>query len=137
MPDALTMEGLVERMRGVRFAEQFDAVVAIANGGCVPGALLAEQLGVPLEVLRINWRGADNVPCRERPLLLRKLGFDVRGRRFLVVDDRSKTGATFAAAGEVLREAGLVRTFCVNGNADYFLFNGECFRMPWRHSINN
>lgn len=126
------MEGLVERMRGVCFAETFDAVVAIANGGCVPGALLAEQLGLPLEVLRMNWRGRDNVPCRERPVLLRDLDFEVRGRRFLLVDERSKTGATFEAAREVLHEAALVRTFCVNGAADYFLFNGDCFRMPWR-----
>ncbi|MDR1789818.1 MAG: phosphoribosyltransferase [Opitutaceae bacterium] len=136
MPDAPaarpTFADFIERLRALRFTERFDAVVAIANGGCVPGALLAERFQIPLEILHLNWRGPDNTPCRETPTLLRAPSFSFAGKALLIADDRSKTGATLEAARRILREAALLRTFAVNGTADYSLYNTTCFPMPWR-----
>ncbi|MFZ4583459.1 MAG: phosphoribosyltransferase, partial [Paludibacter sp.] len=42
-----------------------------------------------------------------------------------------KSGSTIVVAKEILREAKVVKTFAVNGNADYALFNESCFRFPW------
>ncbi len=50
----------------------------------------------------------------------------------MLVDDRVKSGSTMRLARELLaRKAAVVRTFAVNGEADYALYNEECFRFPW------
>ena len=49
----------------------------------------------------------------------------------LRVDDRVKTGITLATARELLSGAALVKTFAVNGNADYALYDEACFKFPW------
>ena len=54
-----------------------------------------------------------------------------RAPDLLVVDDRSRTGATLALAREVLRDAAVVRTLAVNGKADHSLFDEPCFVFPW------
>ena len=129
-----SIEEILSRLWGIQFKESFDAVVGIANGGVVPAALLSERLRLPLEILRINWRGVDNVPCREKPELLRTPDFEIKGKHLLIVDDRVKTGATFSRAKEILKGAALIRSFAVNGPADYFLYDESCFRMPWRRA---
>jgi xanthine phosphoribosyltransferase len=43
-----------------------------------------------------------------------------------------KTGATLNYAVNLLKDdARLVKTFAVNGKADYSLYNEDCFRFPW------
>jgi len=48
-----------------------------------------------------------------------------------------KLGVNFATiviiqkAKELLAKAALVKTFAVNGKADYSLFDEPCFKMPW------
>ena len=32
---------------------------------------------------------------------------------------------------EDLKDAALIKTFAVNGDADYELYNEPCFRFPW------
>lgn len=63
-------------------------------------------------------------------------GNPVRGKRekILLVEDRVKTGTTLNYARQLLLGAGaaVVKTFAVNGNADYCLYNEMCFRFPWR-----
>lgn len=53
------------------------------------------------------------------------------GKSILLVDDRIKTGATIKLARELLKEARSIKTFAVNGTADYALFDETCFKFPW------
>ena len=57
--------------------------------------------------------------------------FNFRGKSILLVDDRIKTGATIKLARELLKEARSIKTFAVNGTADYALFDETCFKFPW------
>ena len=34
-------------------------------------------------------------------------------------------------AKELMQEARMIKTFAVNGNADYALFDETCFKFPW------
>ncbi|MDR1192207.1 MAG: hypothetical protein LBK60_11205 [Verrucomicrobiales bacterium] len=127
-----TFEDIHRRLREIDLPESFDMIVAIANGGIIPGALLNERLRLPFNLLHINWRDADNAPRGPQPVLLRAPDFDCDGQRVLLADDRVKTGATIGFAKNLLRAAGRVKTFAINGTADYALFNEPCFVMPWR-----
>lgn len=122
---------VLRRIDEIRFDEDFDLVVAVLNGGREPARLVGEKLGLPVAGLRVNFRDERHRPRYEAPVLLAPPDFDVRGRRVLVVDDRSRTGETLALAREVLRDAAVVRTLAVNGKADYSLFDEPCFVFPW------
>ncbi|HYN41592.1 MAG TPA: phosphoribosyltransferase [Thermoanaerobaculia bacterium] len=122
---------VLRRIDEIRFDEDFDLVVAVLNGGREPARLLAEKLGLPVAGLRVNFRDERHRPRHAAPVLLAPPDFDLRGRRVLVVDDRSRTGATLALAREVLKDAAVVRTLAVNGKADYSLFDEPCFVFPW------
>ncbi len=125
-------ELILERLRTIEIPEQFDLVVAVARGGLVPAALVAQRLGCDLATIWMNFRDETHRPCRECPALLRPITFPYRGKRLLIVDDRSRTGATLNAAKELLTDAALVKTLVVNGKADYSLFDEPCFKMPWQ-----
>lgn len=122
---------VLRRIEETRFDESFDLVVAVLDGGREPARLVAAQLGLPVAGLRVNFRDEKHRPRHEAPVLLEPPAFDPRGRRVLVVDDRSRTGSTLALAREVLKGAALVRTLAVNGKADYSLFDEPCFVFPW------
>ncbi len=117
----------------MRFAENFDLIVAVANGGIIPAALLNQRLDLPLQLLRINLRDPRQKPIYDSPQLLSPINFEVCGKTILLVEDRVKTGASLAFARSLLEEKGakLVRTFAVNGKADYPLYDEDCFRFPW------
>jgi hypoxanthine phosphoribosyltransferase len=122
---------VLRRIEETRFDESFDLVVAVLDGGREPARLVAARLGLPVAGLRVSFRDEQHRPRYEAPVLLEPPGFDPRGRRVLVVDDRSRTGSTLALAREVLKDAALVRTLAVNGKADYSLFDEPCFVFPW------
>lgn len=122
---------VLRRIEETRFDESFDLVVAVLDGGREPARLVAARLGLPVSVLRVNFRDERHRPRHAAPVLLDPPDFDPRGRRILVVDDRSRTGSTLALAREVLKDAALVRTLAVNGKADYSLFDEPCFVFPW------
>jgi uncharacterized protein len=48
-----------------------------------------------------------------------------------------KTGATLEYAKLLLQDAAVVKTFAVNGMADYPLFDENCFSFPWILKNNN
>ena len=79
-------------------------------------------------------RDASQKQLFERPQLLEEIKFEVAGRNILLVEDRVKTGATLNYARALLEDAGAakVKTFAVNGKADYCLYDELCFRFPWR-----
>ena len=120
-----------ERINTMQFTEQFDLIVAIANGGIVPAALLQQKLKIPMELLKISFRDTTHKPLYDAPQLVEPIHFDVAGKKILLVEDRVKTGATLGYAKQLLNNAAVVKTFAVNGNADYPLYNEKCFSFPW------
>ena len=57
-------------------------------------------------------------------------------KSILLVDDRIKTGATIKLARELLKEARSIKTFAVNGTADYALFDENVFQISVDIIIN-
>lgn len=129
-----SFEEVRERLMAMTFDEPFDLIVAVANGGIIPAAMLNQRLNLDLQLLKLHLRDADQKPLYERPQLLEEIRFDVKDKKILLVEDRVKTGTTLNYARQLLlgKGAAWVRTFAVNGNADYCLYNESCFRFPWR-----
>ena len=117
-----TFEEVRQRFLEITFEERFDLIVAVANGGIIPAAMLNQRLNLDMQLLKLHLRDADQKQLYDRPRLLEEIRFEV------------KTGTTLNYARQLLLGAGaaVVKTFAVNGNADYCLYNEMCFRFPWR-----
>jgi len=127
-----TFEEVLIRFRNIQFEEKFDLIVAIANGGIIPAAILNQRLDTEIQLLKINLRDPNQKPKYESPKLIAPIDFDFKDKTILLVEDRVKTGSTLNYAKSLLeKEAKSVKTFAVNGNADYFLYNENCFKFPW------
>ena len=126
-----SFEEVLQRFKGIKFNETFDIIVAIANGGIIPAAIINQQLNTGIELLKINLRDPNQKPKYDSPKLIEPIDFDYKDKTILLVEDRIKTGATVKYALELLNEAKLIKTFAVNGKADYSLFDEECFKFPW------
>lgn len=131
MSEQKSFETVKQRFREITFQEQFDLIVAIANGGIIPAAILNQRLNLRMELLRINLRDPSQKPKFERPQLVSPIDFDIKGKTILLVEDRIKTGATVNFAIDLLYDAREIKTFAVNGKADYALYDEECFKFPW------
>jgi uncharacterized protein len=126
-----SFDEVLERIRAIEIPETFDIVVAIANGGIIPAAMINQRLGCEFQLLKLNLRDAMQNKLYDKPKLLAEIDFDFKGKRILLVDDRVKTGTTLEFAKELLSEAAVVKTLAVNGMADYCLYDESCFRFPW------
>jgi hypoxanthine phosphoribosyltransferase len=126
-----TFSEIIKRFADIQFNENFDLIVAIANGGIVPAGIINQKLNMEVEILHINFRDDYQQPKYSTPKLLKPIDFEFQGKKILLVDDRIKTGATIDVAKKLLEGAQLIKTFAVNGNADYALYNENCFRFPW------
>jgi xanthine phosphoribosyltransferase len=126
-----SFEEVLERVRVIEIPETFDMVVAIANGGIIPAAMINQRLGCEFYLLKLNLRDAMQNKLYDKPKLLAEIDFEFKGKRILLVDDRVKTGTTLLFAKELLSEAKVVKTLAVNGIADYCLYNESCFKFPW------
>ena len=126
-----SFDEVLERVRAIEIPETFDIVVAIANGGIIPAAMINQRLGCEFQLLKLNLRDAMQNKLYDKPKLLAEIDFDFKGKRILLVDDRVKTGTTLEFAKELLSEAAVVKTLAVNGVADYCLYDESCFRFPW------
>ncbi|HZJ80107.1 MAG TPA: phosphoribosyltransferase [Dysgonamonadaceae bacterium] len=126
-----SFEEVLQKFIDIEFAEEFDMIVAIANGGVIPAAIINQKLNVELNLLKINLRDPNQKPKFDTPQLLEPIDFDFKNKTVLLVEDRIKTGATVNFALNLLQDAALIKTFAVNGNADYELYNEACFRFPW------
>ena len=131
MAELKTFDEVMNRFREIEFHEKFDMIVAIANGGIVPAAIINQRLNTEFRLLKINLRDAEQKPRYDAPQLISPVDFDCTGKTILLVEDRIKTGATVNFAITLLKDAKLVKTFAVNGNADYSLYNETCFKFPW------
>ena len=128
---ARTFDEVMERFRSITFKDEFDIIVAIANGGIVPAGIINQRLQREVHLLKINLRDEYQHPQYDRPKLLAPIDFDFKDKRILLVDDRIKTGSTIMLAKELMQDARMIKTFAVNGNADYALFDEACFKFPW------
>jgi hypoxanthine-guanine phosphoribosyltransferase len=63
--------------------------------------------------------------------LISPIDFEYRDKNILLVEDRIKTGATVKFAIDLLHDARQIKTFAVNGKADYSLYDEACFKFPW------
>ena len=126
-----TFSEIMQRFADIRFDENFDLIVAIANGGIVPAGIINQKMNTEIEILHINFRDDLQQPKYSTPQLLKPIDFEYLGKKILLVDDRIKTGSTIDVAKKLLEGAQLIKTFAVNGNADYALYNESCFRFPW------
>jgi len=126
-------EDVRDQFEAITFQERFDLIVAIANGGIIPAAMLNQRLGLDMQLLKIRLRDASQYQIYEKPKLLEEIRFEVKGKTILLVEDRVKTGATLTFAKKLLEDAGakMVKTFAVNGKADYCLYDEICFMFPW------
>lgn len=122
---------IIERFRNIQFNEKFDLIVAIANGGVIPAAILNQRLDIEICLLKINLRDPFQKPKYDSPQLVSPIDFDYKGKTILLVEDRVKTGSTLRFACSLLEEAKCVKTFAVNGKADYALYDENCFKFPW------
>lgn len=117
--------------------DKFDLIVAIGNGGIVPGALIQNFLKIPMEILWINFRDENNNPIRKEPIVT-KINTNLKkleGKKILIVDDVTRTGATLKKAKDILKNNKL-KTFVINGQADYCLTNQvECLKLPWNNNL--
>ena len=125
------LPSVLARFHEIEIPETFDIIVAIANGGIIPAGILNQRLNIDFQTIKINLRDSAQQPKYDAPVLLSPVDFEFAGKRILLVDDRIKTGSTIKLAKEILQEAALIKTFAVNGNADYALYNESCFRFPW------
>lgn len=127
-----SFDEIKQKFASIQFNETFDLIVAIANGGVLPAAIINQRLNIELQLLKINWRDPQQKPRYEVPKLLADINFDYKNRAILLVENRVKTGATLNYAKQLLYEdAKLVKTFAVNGPADYSLYDEACFKFPW------
>lgn len=126
-----SFEEVIQRFREIDIPETFDMIVAIANGGIVPAGILAQRLGLEMHLLKINWRDTRQQPKYDAPRLLAPIDFEYRDRSILLVEDRVKSGTTITYAMELLKGAKYIKTFAVNGKADYSLYDEACFIFPW------
>lgn len=126
-----SFEEVIQRFREIDIPETFDMIVAIANGGIVPAGILAQRLGLEVHLLKINWRDTRQQPKYDAPRLLAPIDFEYRDRSILLVEDRVKSGTTVTYAMELLKGAKYIKTFAVNGKADYSLYDEACFMFPW------
>lgn len=127
-----TFEEIKDKFASIHFDETFDLIVAIANGGIIPAAFINQRLNIELQLLKINWRDLQQKPKYDAPQLLSPIEFDYKDKTILLVEDRVKTGTTLAFAKELLSgRANMVKTFAVNGPADYSLYDERCFKFPW------
>ena len=126
-----SFEEVIQKIRDIKFEEDFDMVVAIANGGVIPAAIINQRLNVEFNLLKINLRDPNQKPKFDAPQLLEPINFDFKNKTILLVEDRVKSGATVKLAVGLLQDAAIVKTFAVNGSADYSLYDEACFRFPW------
>lgn len=116
-----------------KFPEGIDGVVAIASEGIVPGALVAQRLGVGLKTISISYRNEVDEPQFAQPKLLSSVPGVGGWKRILLVDDVYITGKSWNAARDCLPKSAEVLPFVLVGDVDFALFRTgqRATQWPW------
>ncbi|MBI5691950.1 MAG: phosphoribosyltransferase [Verrucomicrobia bacterium] len=128
-----TFKEIVDALAAWSFPPAIDGVVAIATGGIVPGALVAQHLRLDLKTIAISFRNEINEPQFEQPRLVS----DVPGlggwRRVLLVDDVYLSGRSLETARAHLPKSAEILPFVLIGDVDFALFRRPpaLRRWPW------
>ena len=129
----LSFNFILKKIKKIQFPK-FDYIVAIGKDGILPASLLQHFLDVPLYIVWLNYRNEQNEPIRNNPKLMKPINKELknlRNKKILLVDSVSRTGKTLAEAKKLLN-GNKIKTFVINGPADYSVINSkECFRLPW------
>lgn len=130
----LTSKQINSKIGKIKF-DDFDLIVAIARNGIPVARILSKKLNLPIKVLWLRFRDKDQNKIYKKPKLLRKFS-KIKDKKVLLVDDVSKSSSTLKKAKEIL-EGNKIKTFVVNGKADYNLFDYRfCLKMPWKTNRN-
>jgi len=68
----------MQRFREITFHETFDMIVAIANGGIIPAAIINQRLNIEIQLLKINLRDPDQQPRYDSPKLISPIEQELR-----------------------------------------------------------
>lgn len=130
----LAFEDIVRRLQAWPFPPCIDGVVGIASGGVVPAALVAQQLGVGLKTIALNYRDETNTPRHAEPQLLAPAPDLGTWQRVLLVDDVYVSGRSWRAARSHLPAAVEVLPFVLKGKVEFALIRDidGCVLWPWR-----
>ena len=146
----LTLNQIIKKIKKIKFPK-FDLIIAIGKDGIMPASLLKHYLNLPIQVIWLNYRNKNNKPIRKEPILKKPLDKKLKrlkNKKILLVDTVSRTGKTLNKAKELLKlsneskkgfgktkflqKNNKIKTFVVNGKADYSLYNfKECIKWPW------
>ncbi|MDB6126596.1 MAG: phosphoribosyltransferase [Verrucomicrobia bacterium] len=131
---ALAFEDISARLRAWKFPKGIDGVVGLANGGTVPAAMVAQQLGVGLKIIAFNYRDEANEPRFAVPRLLSAVPDLGSWRKILLVDDVYVTGKSWNAARAKFPREVDVLPFVMKGKTDFALIRDVdgCVEWPWK-----
>jgi hypoxanthine phosphoribosyltransferase len=115
-----TYGGLVARLtEKVRSSgKKFDLIVGIARGGIPVAMVIADQLGVKIDI--INVKSYTGISKRSKPRIISTLTENVKRKRVLVVDDLIDEGDTMDTVIDYLRRQGVRQ-----------LDTAVLFKKPW------
>lgn len=69
-----TFEEVRQRFLEITFEERFDLIVAVANGGIIPAAMLNQRLNLDMQLLKLHLRVRSKINCTTGPGCWRKSG---------------------------------------------------------------
>jgi len=113
-----------------------DIVIGIERGGVVLASLVAFRLGIELRSIRASLYD-DSKPAKKKfdePKIEMHNLNGMEGKRVLIVDDVSNSGATLDAVKSAIASIGAkeIKTFVYAGKADFSCRPFErCLVFPW------
>lgn len=126
---------IVSALKAWRFPPDLDGVVAIASGGVVPGALVAQFLGLELKTIAVSYRNAINEPQFPQPRLISSVPGLAGWRRALLVDDFHLSGLSLDTARKHLPTNVDFQPFVLIGDVDFALFRRPPGALWWPWSV--
>jgi hypothetical protein len=99
------VQSLTEAIAGKIEASGFkpDMIVAVSRGGFDPARILCDQLGVR-RLASVQLEAYDGMVKRPEPIVILPVNADLKGKKILVVDDVSDSGASLIKAKEHIGE---------------------------------
>ncbi len=132
----LDFKEIAAKLAAWNFPAGLDGIVAIATGGAVPAALVAQKLGLGLKTISINYRNEDNEPQFAHPKLLSSIPGLGDWKRVLLVDDLYLSGKSWNAARAFLSPDVEVLPFVLKGNVDFALIRTTDTGAHWPWSAS-